>query len=200
MLSPAFIHQKFSGVSMILAPIVFGASTFFWHKGEYGITGSTLIILATVFWVPAFYALFDLLKQMMPYYYNVGLVLAIYGCIAGGSGFGFLGYFSSVFQISHAGYLGALSHHPLSANLLLFWPGPLFPLSIIILGTQLIRKKRINTWVGVLFILSGICFPLSRIPRNEMLAHVADMLLALPMIYTGYQFLQKKHSNITRHK
>jgi hypothetical protein len=183
------LPNKFSGFALIVAPLLFGASTFFWQNGEYGITGGVLIALSMVFWIPAFYALFGLLKNQMPFYYSIGLLLAIYGCCLGGVGFGFLGFFSKAFNISHQSYIETLAQYPLSSNLLLFWSGPLFPLSLLVLSINLIRKKLVAVWLGVLLAIGAIAFPVSRIPRIELVAHLADLLIAIPAITLGYKFI-----------
>ena len=74
---------------------------------------------------------YDLLKEKMPMYASIGLLIAIYGCVSG-INFGFVGVFSEVFRIDHVTYLKAAADHPLSFNLLLFWSGPLFPLSLLV--------------------------------------------------------------------
>ena len=164
--------------------MLFGASTFFWTDGEYGVTGGTVLALATVFWIMAFITLFDKLKSEMPLYTSIGLVVAIYGCIAGNN-FGMVGVFSEAFDISHDTYLNAASEYPLGFNLLLFWSGPLFPLSLLVLGVNLMRKKVVPPWVGIMICLGAIAFPASRIPRIEMMAHAADLLIAIPLIFIG---------------
>jgi len=40
-------------------------------------------------------------------------------------------------------------------------------------------------------LLRGNSVPLSRIPRIELVAHNADMLLAIPFTYIGLQFFLK---------
>jgi hypothetical protein len=186
------MHQKFLGASLIIAPLLFGASTFFWQNGEYGVTGGTLLTLSMVFWIPAFYFLFSLLKEKMPYYYPIGLLFAIYGCCVGGVSFGFLGFFADIFNISHQIYIDTLAQYPLQANLLLFWSGPFFPLSLLVLSINLVRKNALGAWLGVLLGLGAIAFPISRIPRIEMIAHLADLLIATPMILLGYQIIKTK--------
>src|SRR5215210_113163 len=190
------LHQKFLGASFVIAPLLFGASTFFWQNGEYGVIGGTLLTLSMIFWIPVFYGLFSLLREKMPYYYPIGLLLAIYGCCVGGVSFGFLGFFSSIFHISHQTYINTLAQYPLSANLLLFWSGPLFPLSLLILSINLIRKKVIVLWPGILLGLGAIAFPLSRIPRIEIFAHLADLLLAIPILRFGFEFIFKSNDKV----
>jgi len=178
------------GASLIIAPLLFSASTFFWKNGEYGVTGGTIMTLSIVFWIPAFIALFNKLKDKMPGYCSIGLLVAIYGCISGVS-FGFVGVFSEAFNISHQTYLEAASRYPLSFNLIFFWSGPLFPLSLLVLGINLVRKKVIPAWAGILICLGAISFPVSRIPRIELIAHIADVLLAIPLIFIGYSYIIK---------
>jgi hypothetical protein len=182
------------GISAIIAPILSTLSTFYWQNGEYGVTGGTILILAMVFWVLAFVALFGLLQNQLPWYRAIGLILAIYGCISGVC-FGLLGVFSEAFQIDKETYLAKAAQYSLGFNLLLFWPGPLFPLSLLVLGIVLPSKKAVPIWVGALLILGGIAFPLSRIPRIEIIAHATDVLLAIPLFFVGYQYLKPESTD-----
>lgn len=187
-LSENTLSSKLLGLSLIIAPLAFGASTFFWRNGEYGVTGGTILVLSMIFWIPAFIGLFELLKDKMPRYTSIGYLIAIYGCISGVN-FGMVGVFSEVFSISHDTYLSVAAKHSFAFNLLLFWSGPLFPLSLLILGINLIRKKAIQVWTGVLICLGAIAFPVSRIPRIEFIAHFADLLLVTPLSYIGVQYI-----------
>jgi len=94
------ISKTAGGLSLIAAPLVFAASTFFWKEGQYGVTGGTLINLSQVPWIIAFIVLFDKLKMEMPRYATVGLIVAIYGCLSGAN-FGFVGVYGEAFQIPH---------------------------------------------------------------------------------------------------
>lgn len=183
------LHPTLLGISAIIAPLLSALSTFYWQEGEYGVTGGTILSLAMVFWVLAFVALFGLLKNKAPWYSSIGMILAIYGCISGVC-FALLGLFSEAFQISHETYLATAAQYELGFNLLLFWPGPLFPLSLLVLGAVLWYKKALPLWVAGLLILGGIAFPVSRIPRIESIAHAADLLLTIPLLFVGYQYLK----------
>lgn len=189
---------------MIVAPFLFGLSTFFWREHEYGITGGTILVFSLIFWVPAFIGLFSLLKDKMPRYAAVGFVVAVWGCFSGAN-FGMASVFLEAFGISHQTYLQAAAHKPFAFGLLLFWSGPLFPLSLLVLSINLLRNKCVPTWAGILMGLGALAFPLSRIMRIEMIAHTADLLLALPVWHIGWQYLrgtgsiqslQQKLSNI----
>jgi hypothetical protein len=181
-------NQLVYGLSLILAPLVMFISSFFWVNGEYGVTGGTILILSTVFWIMAMIHLFGLLKIRMPGVAPWGLLIAIFGFVSGAL-FGFVGVLTEIFGISHQTYLDAFAKYPVSTGLLLFWPGPLAPLSFILLGVFFLRTKTTRSWVAVMLIVGGLAFPASRISRNESLAHVADIDLLIPLSYLGMQIL-----------
>lgn len=183
------------GISLILAPALFAASTFLWIRSngrvEYGAIGGTIVTLATVFWIPGFIGLFDLLKEKMPRYATWGLLVAIYGCI-GGAAFGLEGLFAEALNIPHEARKEAWTRYPTAFNLTFFWPGPLFPLSLLVLGAALIRTKSVPGWSGILICVAAIAFPISRIPRIDLVAHAADILMLVPLVYIGLGFLRSR--------
>jgi hypothetical protein len=183
--------HKIYGLALILAPLFQTLSGFFWINGEYGATGGTLIFIATVFWIPALIALFGLVKDRMPNYAAWGLLIAVTGFISG-SNFAMVGVFSEIFSIPHQSYLDGFEKYPLSTNILLFWPGPLAPLSLVILGIVLLRTKTVDSWIAILITAGGIAFPASRIARIEWTAHIADMLLFIPLATLGIQIIGGK--------
>jgi hypothetical protein len=73
-----------------------------------------------------------------------------------------------------------LGKYPATSQILLFASGPLFPLSVFVLGIMLIVKKAVQTWIAVLLCVGAILFPVSRIPRVEWLAHIADIIFFIP--------------------
>lgn len=174
-------------VCFIAAPLLVGLSTFFWKNGEYGVTGGVVLALAMVFWIPAFVALFALISEQMPVYSFIGFLLAVYGCVSGVA-FAVVGIFSEAFGISHDAFLKSAQEHSLAFNLLLFWPGPLFPLSLLVLTIVLTLKRVTPVCVGVLMCAGAIAFPVSRIPRIELIAHISDLLLIIPLAYIGVRY------------
>ncbi|MDQ3844357.1 MAG: hypothetical protein M3342_10130 [Bacteroidota bacterium] len=187
------LEKRIQGSCLIIAPFLFGLSTFFWQGGEYGVTSATLIILSLFFWIPAWMGLFDILKEKRPRYAVWGLWVAVYGCISGVC-FAFLGYLTSIFHIPHKTYIEELSQYPLSSQVLLFASGPLFPSSLLILGIVLLRTRLVPLPVGLLLCLAAIAFPLSRIGRVEWMAHIADLLLLIPCFYLGLKIIQRERA------
>ena len=181
-------HQTLCGLSLFLAPLLMSISSFFWVNGEYGVTGGTILILSTVFWITAMIYLFRLLERRMPAFAQWGLLLAIFGFVSGGL-FGFVGVLTEIFEIPHQTYIDAFANYPISTGLLLFWPGPLAPLSLILVGVFFLRTKTVKSWVAIMIIVGGLLFPASRISRNEWLAHIADTTLLIPLCYLASQVL-----------
>jgi len=184
------LEKRVEGFCLLMAPLLFTASTFFWQDGEYGVEAATLIIFSMFFWIPALTGLFSLVKIEMPRYAVWGLWIAVFGCISGVC-FAFLGYFATVFNISHEQYLNSLSHYPMTSQVLLFGSGPLFPLSMLVLGINLIVKRSVSLWIGILFCLGAVAFPFSRIPRIEWMAHIADLAMLIPSAVIALQILRK---------
>jgi hypothetical protein len=181
-------NQTVYGLSLFLAPLLMFISSFFWVNGEYGVAGGTILILSTVFWIMALIYLFGLLKTRMPAIAQWGLLLAIFGFVSGGL-FGFVGVLTEIFDLSHQTYIDAFAKYPVSTGLLLFWSGPLAPLSLILLGIFFLRTKTTKSWIAIMIIVGGLAFPASRISRNEWLAHVADITLLIPLCYLASQVL-----------
>jgi hypothetical protein len=152
------------------------ASSFFWDAaGRYTVDGSVIVILSMVFWAAGLPGVFALFNERNPWYARIGLLYAMYGCF-GGVGFGFEGLYSA---IAGADKIGVAAHEqfPIQMNLALYWSGPAFPLSMLVLGIFLIYRRLVSPLTGILLMLGAIAFPLSRISRTEWIAHVADFVL-----------------------
>jgi hypothetical protein len=190
------MEKKLYITSLILAPLFYTASSFFWlDNGRYNATGGTLIVIGSVFWIFVFNGLFDAIKAKAPAYAAWGKFLAVYGCACGGVAFGLQDLFAHMFQISHQSMLQELGRHPIIANLIFWIGGPLFPLSIFVLGIVLVRIKVAALWAGILLSLGGILFPVSRILRMELIAHAVDLLMLIPLYYIVWQTLAQQNTD-----
>jgi len=184
------LEKRVEGFCLIIAPALFATSTFFWENGEYGVKAAILIVFSMFFWIPALTGLFSLIKYQMPRYAVWGLWIAVFGCISGVC-FAFLGYLVTVFNISHEQYLILLSDYPVTSQILLFGSGPLFPLSILVLGINLLIKRAVPVWISVLLCAAAVAFPLSRIPRVEWVAHIADLAMLIPCVAIAREILRR---------
>lgn len=179
------------GISLIVAPALFSLSSFFWiGEGQYGVSGSTLVVFGSIFWISAFAGVFRLLRQRTPRYAAWGMLFAAYGCICGGAAFAFQGLFMELYGVPHASALEALGSHPVVANVIFWIGGPMFPLSVFVLGVVLLRTRQIPTPLALLFAIGGLLFPVARIPRIEFIAHAVDLMMLIPAWYMGVQLLR----------
>ncbi|MEV0455806.1 hypothetical protein [Catellatospora methionotrophica] len=166
---------------LVAGPLLFAASTFFWHDGRYGATGGTIVALSVPVWTYGILALLDRMGTVLPRYAAALRLLALFGVVAGAA-FGFQGFFEQVYGMDAAGSLAALEQHPVTAGLLLWWTGPLFPLTLLLLGAGLIRTRQLPLPVGLLICAGAVLFPASRIPRAEWIAHIVDVVLLAPFL------------------
>lgn len=174
------------------------ASSFFWNSdGGYSINAATIIILSMVFWAVGLQGVFAIFRNDNPWYARLGLLYAMYGCF-GGVAFGFEGLFSELFQVGHKIGVAAHEKFPLQMNLVLYWSGPAFPLSMLILGGFLIYRKKAAVLTGILIILGAIAFPVSRIARTEWIAHMADLILLAGIVLLVLATREHKPAEISR--
>jgi hypothetical protein len=162
--------------SLVLGPLLLAASTFFWEDGRYGVTGGVLVALASTTWVYGLIGAWELVHARLPWAAVGGLVLTLLGTF-GGIAFGLQGFFEGAFELSAAESLAALDRHPVAAWLVLWGPGPLFPLSLALLGAALLRTRFVPRPLAVALLVVGAAFPLSRIGRVDLVAHAVDVLL-----------------------
>lgn len=170
---------------LIAGPLLFATSTFFWHDGRYGATGGTLVALSVPVWAYGVIALLHRLRTAMPRYTALVLLLTLIG-VVGGAGFGFQGFFEAVYRVDEAASLAALEKYPVTAGLLLWWIGPLFPATLFVLGVGLARTRQLPMPFGLLLCAGAVLFPASRIPRIEWIAHIVDVLLLVPFAAAAF--------------
>ncbi len=184
-------NQTLSGVSLVLAPLLMFVSGFFWINGEYGVKGGTMLIVSSIFWIITMFYLFGSLRDKLPGIAQVGILLSVFGFVSGGL-FGFVGVLAEILSIPHETYIRAFEKYPISSGILLFWTGPLAPLSLILIGILLLKTKKTENWVAIMILFGGVVFPAGRISRNEWLAHIADLFLLVPVAYLGIQILLRR--------
>jgi hypothetical protein len=183
--------QVVAGVCLIIGQLLHTLSTFYWDvNGRHLINGSVMVILAMSFWAVGFVGLFNLFREKNPWYARLGLWYAFYGCL-GGIGFGFEGLYSVIFQVEKIG-MTAYEKFPLQMNLVLYWAGPAFPLTLLIMGILLMVRKIAPWWIGLMIAAGAIVFPVSRVTRIPSVAHIADIVLLIPIVFISVNFIRDK--------
>lgn len=171
------IRSRIWLAGLILAPFFLVLSQFFWYQGVVTKTAGVLMFFSYFAWVFAFQALFHPLKKHMPVYAMAGFFIAVFSCI-GGNNFGIDGIYGTQMGVDSLEEKTAL-HEAIGPSTLayLFIPGALFPLSLLIMGINLVRKKVLPDWVGIMICIGAVGFPISRIPRIDLLAHADNLIL-----------------------
>jgi hypothetical protein len=67
--------------------------------------------------------------------------------------------------------------------------GILFPISLLTLGVGLFRTGVTPKWVAALLGIGAILFPLGHIGSMQIVTHVAETLLLIPMLWIGWHYL-----------
>jgi hypothetical protein len=180
--------QRIGGVGLILGPALQAAGTFFWQDGVQGISAAAIGVVSILAWIVGLMATFRSIEVRVPRYAAVGLPIAIYGALAGVT-FGVQGMYEELFGVSHDEAVRLLEPHPLAASVVFWLAGPAFPATLFALGVVLARIRVVPVPVGVLICLGAAAFPMSRIPREALIAHLADLLLLLPFLYLGVRMM-----------
>jgi hypothetical protein len=195
-----FHERTLFGLSLVLAPLLFTASSLFWTtSGEYGVVGGALLVFGSLFWIVAFAALFGALRSRTPRYAVWGWLVAAYGAVCGGAAFAFQGMFVEMHGATHAESLAGLARYPVVANAIFWIGGPAFPISLLVLGVILARTRVAPWWAGAMLALGGALFPVARIPRIEGFALGVDLLMLIPAAYFGFNMLRGRHLNGSTH-
>lgn len=169
-------------ISIVLAPLLIIVAQFFWNEGLVSSTAGWMQVLAYTLWIPAFQAMFYLLKEKMPVFATLGFLIAIYACI-GGNNFGIDGVYMEAFGVDSLEHAQSMHEEFGIAKIIaLYLPGALFPLSLLILGILFAVKKIVPAWIAILLIIAAIGFPMSRIPREPIYAHIDNLLLLISHI------------------
>ncbi|MCO6006735.1 hypothetical protein NE236_17255 [Actinoallomurus purpureus] len=178
------VHRTVAGACLIMGPAIQGLSTFYWSDRHQGITAGALIVVATICWIVGLVAVYRLIEQRVPRYAALALPVAVYGCV-GGASFGLQGMHEELFNVSHAQAVRLLHEHPAAAYVAFWFAGTAFPISVFVLGVVLTWIRAVPVPISVLIAVSAIAFPLSRIPREIAIAHIADLALLVPFAYLG---------------
>ncbi|GLZ81995.1 hypothetical protein Afil01_68020 [Actinorhabdospora filicis] len=173
------------GASLIAGPVLNAIGTFYWNdEGRHGVTGGVIAALSSVVWLYGLLGLWDRVRAAKPVIGVLGSLLAVSGCF-GGISFGLQGFYEAAFGLDKEASLAHLAQHPAATPLVLWLPGVTFPMSVIALGLCLATLKKAPLWTAVTLVVAGAVFPISRIPRIEIIGHAADLLLLVPMVALG---------------
>lgn len=192
------VVQRLQAAALVVGPLVFAASPFFWVDGHYGVNGGMLIALSMVPWVYGLIGEYERLREHVPTAAGLWLLLLLIGMF-GTIGFGMQGFFEGAFGIGmdDRAALGRLGEYPPQSIVMLWLPGPTFPLSLLVFGVLLVRTRMAPRWVAVMICLAAIAFPVGRVLRLEWVAYVADFLVVVPFSQLAWRAWHRRESVAT---
>ncbi len=161
---------------LVLGAALNAAAGFFWKGDGPDATGAPLAALGLACWLIGLADLYQRIRPRAPRATAVLFPVTVFG-VTGGIAFSVQALHEVMFGVSHARAVDLLGGYPFAANTLYWICGPLFPLSLVALGLLVARVRAAPVPAGMLLALGGAAFPLSRITREEILVHAADLLL-----------------------
>jgi hypothetical protein len=75
---------------------------------------------------------------------------------------------------------------------LVFMPGLLFPLGMLLFGIGMLRYRFVPVWVGILWCLGAVLFPVGRIPDTALTVFSSDVLLLIALGWLGVRYLTQR--------
>ena len=185
------LQEKVAGVCLIVAPLLMIPNTFFEYREGMLFWAGYLGVLAYTCLVPALLGIARLLRQRAPRLSVFGGLLATVGTVYGA-------IFSAALLFEwterEAGTpeatmvaINEVVEGRLFPALVVF--SILFPVSLLILGVGLFRTGVVPKWVGVLLAAGAIVFPVGHIGESQLISHLAELLLLVPMAWIGLHFL-----------
>ncbi|MEV6229915.1 hypothetical protein AB0L88_18840 [Saccharopolyspora shandongensis] len=173
------VVQRLQAAALFLGPVIFAASPFFWVDGHYGVNGGMLIALSMVPWVYGLIGEYERLRERILVVSGLWLLLLLIGMF-GSIAFGLQGFFEGVFGLHDQVALARFGDYPPQSLLVLWLPGPTFPLALLVFGVLLFWTRLSPRWVAVLICLAAVVFPLGRVLRLEWVAYIVDLLVIVP--------------------
>ncbi|MFC6470324.1 hypothetical protein ACFQQE_00380 [Glycomyces mayteni] len=134
------MNRYLATASLVLGPLLGAIATFLWESDRYGVTASTVLMCSTVAWIYGLLAVWTRIGERRPWVGALGAVLSLAG-FAGGMAFSLQGYFEGLFGVSGPDSLAAAAEHPVASAVVLWIPGPAFPLALCALGAALLWTR-----------------------------------------------------------
>ncbi|MEU3273049.1 hypothetical protein ABZ639_19585 [Saccharomonospora sp. NPDC006951] len=170
------VVQRLQAAALVVGPAIFALSPFFWVDGHYGVNGGMVIALSMVPWVYGLFGEYERLREYLPVTAGLSLLLLLIGMF-GSIAFGLQGFFEGVFGLHDRVALEGFAEYPPQSLVVLWLPGPVFPLSLLVFGGLLLWTRLSPWWVALSICAAAVAFPLGRVLRLEWVAYVVDVLV-----------------------
>ena len=193
---PADFKRKLAGVALILAPLLyFPADYAFYISKDFFLNFQVGQVLVVV-WLPAVLGMYHLFRGRADLWGVVAGGMTLTGLLASMGVFTFHVLRDVIDraatnpeQISPMIREGFESVAPLVFMLALS-----FPLGMLLFGIGMLRYRFVPVWVGILWCLGAVLFPVGRIPDTALTVFSSDVLLLIALGWLGVRYLTDRAS------
>lgn len=186
------LDRRMAALALIGAPLLLALATFFWQDGVVGPTSAIFQVYSFALWAVAFMVLWSLVRSTFPRGARWGVWLGLLVSVAG-AGWAYDGLYTSAYLMTGVGEetVAAANSGVFVAQLLtLYLPGLFFPLTLAVTGLALWRANLLPAVLPWLLVVGALGFPAGRIPRIQLLAHAADLLLLAALALIAWAILR----------
>jgi hypothetical protein len=185
------LQEKVAGVCLIVGALLMTPNTFFEYREGTLFWAGVVGVVAYVCLVPGLVGVARLLREPAPRLSVFGGLLVTIGTVAGA-------VFSAAPLFEWAEREAGTPEAMIVAITevlegqvfpVLVTFGALFPISLVLLSVGLFRTGVVPKWVAAMLGVGAIVFPAGHIGESELITHVAEFVLLVPMLWIGLRSL-----------
>lgn len=185
------LQKQVAGVSLIAGALLMAPTTYFEYSEETIFAAGVLGLIVYAILIPGLLGIAQLLRQRAPRLSVVAGLIATLGCVAGAT---FQTALLHEWAAREAGASEAMMAAIIDVTEERVFPvlvifSILFPISLLTLGIGLLKADVVPTWVAALLVIGAILFPIGHIGTMQLITHLAESLLLIPMVWIGLRFL-----------
>lgn len=185
------LETRIAGVCLIAAPLLMIPNTIFEYDEGKLFAAGIFGVLVYALLIPGLLRVARLLREPAPRLSVLSSLLATLGCVAGAT---FSAAMLHEWAAREAGASDAMMTSIMHVTEDRVFPilatfGLLLPISLILLSIGLFRTGVVPEWVAILLGIGAIMFPVGHIGSVQVLQHLAETLLLVPMVWIGWRFL-----------
>lgn len=190
------LQEKIAGVGLIAGALLWAPTTIFEYSSEEMLFWAGLVgLVVYILLIPGLLGVARLLRQRAPRLSVVAGLLATVGCVAA-AGFQMAVWYE--WAAREAGTPEAIMTAIMETTEERVFPFLVifsiqFPISLLTLGVGLFRTGAAPTWVAALLGIGAIAFPVGHIGSIQIVQHLSESLLLVPLVWLGLRFLRGLH-------
>lgn len=185
------LQEKVAGVGLIAGALLWAPTTLFDYSRGTLFGAGALGLLLYALLLPGLLQIARLLRQGAPRLSVIAGLMATFGCVGAAT-------FQTALLHEWAARTAGTPEATMAAIMevtegrvfpVLVILSIQFPISLLTLGVGLFRAGAAPAWVAALLGIGAIAFPVGHIGSIQLVTHLAETLLLVPLIWLGLRFL-----------